>query len=64
MAAWHSAADHHSVADLLALADMSQPDSQRRERNASDGAETQKRGAVTSAAQVRQVLGPAIAARL
>jgi len=43
---------------------MSQPDSQRRERNASDGAETQKRGAVTSAAQVRQVLGPAIAARL
>jgi len=64
VAAWHSPADHHSAIDLLALTDMSQPDSQRRERNASDGAETREHGAVTSAAQVRQILGPAIAARL
>ena len=31
---WHSAANYHSTFALLALADMSQPDSQRGETNA------------------------------
>ena len=31
LATWHSAANYHSAVDLLALADMPQPDSQRGE---------------------------------
>lgn len=48
---------------LLALADMSQPDSQRDETNA-PVAEKRERSEVNSAARVRQILGPAIADRL
>ena len=63
LANWHSTANYHSAIPLLALADMSQPD-KRSEANAPDGAEKRERGAVNSAARVRQILGPAIAARL
>jgi hypothetical protein len=61
LATWHSAANYHSTFSLLALADMSQPDSQRDETNV---AEKRKRSEVNSAARVRQILGPAIADRL
>ena len=64
LAAWHSSANYHSAVPLLALADMSQPDSQRGETSAPGGAEKQEHGVVNSAARVRQILGPAIAARL
>ena len=64
LATWHSAANYHSPVDLLALADMPQPDSQRGETNAPDGAEKREYGVVNSAARVRQILGPAVAARL
>jgi hypothetical protein len=64
LANWHSTANYHSAIPLLALADMSQPDNQRGEANAPDGAEKLERGVVNSAARVRQILGPAIAARL
>ena len=60
----HSAANYHSAVALLALADMSQPDSQRGETTAPDGAEKREHGVLNSAARVRQILGPAIAARL
>jgi hypothetical protein len=60
----HSAANYHSAVALLALADMSQPDSQRGETNAPDVAEKREHGELNSAARVRQILGPAIAARL
>ena len=60
----HSAANYHSAVALLALADMSQPDSQRGETNAPDVAEKREHGVLNSAARVRQILGPAIAARL
>jgi hypothetical protein len=59
----HSAANYHSAVALLALADMSQPDSQRGETTAPD-AEKREHGVLNSAARVRQILGPAIAARL
>jgi hypothetical protein len=61
LATWHSDTDYHSADALLALADMSQPDSQRGETNAPA---VEKRDAVNAAARVRQILGPAIAARL
>lgn len=64
LATWHSAANYHSAIALLALADMSQPDSQRGETNAPNGAEKREHRVVNSAARVRQILGPAIAARL
>jgi hypothetical protein len=64
LANWHSTANYHSADALLALEDMSQPDSQRGETNAPDGAEKRERGIVNSAARVRQLLGPAIASRL
>ena len=60
----HSAANYHSAVALLALADMSQPDSQRGETNAPDVAEKREHGVLNSAARVRQILGPTIAARL
>ena len=60
---WHSAANYHSTFALLALADMSQSDSQRDETNA-PVAEKRENGEVNSAARVRQILGPAIADRL
>ncbi|MGA7032354.1 MAG: hypothetical protein WB052_05915 [Pseudolabrys sp.] len=63
LATWHSAANYHSTFALLALADMSQPDSQRDETNA-PVAEKRENGEVNSAARVRQILGPAIADRL
>jgi|RhiMetdeSRZDD1v2_1073273.scaffolds.fasta_scaffold1865497_1 hypothetical protein len=47
----------------ISLADMSQPDSQRGETDA-PVAEKREHGVVNSAARVRQILGPAIAARL
>jgi hypothetical protein len=59
----HSAANYHSAVALLALADMSQPDSQRGETDA-PVAEKREHSVVNSAARVRQILGPAIAARL
>jgi hypothetical protein len=65
LAARDSAANYRSAVALLALAaDMSQPDSQRAEPNATDVAEKREHGVVNSAARVRQILGPAIAARL
>jgi hypothetical protein len=64
LAAWHSAANYHSAVPLLALAVFSKPDSQRGEPNATDGAEKREHGIVNSAARVRQILGPAVAARL
>ena len=64
LATWHSAANYRSAIALLALAAMSQSDNQRGETNAPDGAEKRELGAVNSAARVRQILGPAIAARL
>jgi hypothetical protein len=64
LATWHSAANYHPTFALLALADMSQPDNQRGDTNAPDGAEKRELGVVNSAARVRQILGPAIAARL
>ena len=63
LATWHSAANYHSTFALLALADMSQPDSQRDETNA-PVAEKRERSEVNSAARMRQILGPAIADRL
>jgi hypothetical protein len=63
LATWHSAANYHPTFALLALADMSQPDSQRGETDA-PVAEQREHGVVNSAARVRQILGPAIAARL
>jgi hypothetical protein len=43
---------------------MSQPDTQRGETDAPDGAEKREHGVVNAAARVRRILGPAIAARL
>ena len=63
LATWHSAANYHPTFAFLALADMSQPDSQRGETDA-PVAEQREHGVVNSAARVRQILGPAIAARL
>ena len=63
LATWHSAANYHPTFALLALADMSLPDSQRDETNA-PVAEKRERSEVNSAARVRQILGPAIADRL
>ena len=63
LATWHSVANYHSTDALLALADMSQPNSQRDETNA-PVAEKRERSEVNSAARVRQILGPAIADRL
>jgi len=62
LAAWHSNTNYHSAVPLLALADMSQPDSQRGETTG--GAERREHAVVNPAARVRQILGPAIAARL
>ena len=64
LATWHSVANYRSTDALLALADMSQPDSRRGETDAPHGAEKRELGVVNSAARVRQILGPAIAARL
>ncbi len=61
LATWHSDTDYHSADALLALANMSQPDSQRGETNAP---RVEKRDAGNAAARVRAILGPAIAARL
>ena len=63
LATWHSVANYHSTDALLALADMSQPDSQRGGTNAPVD-EKRENGEVNSAARVRQILGPAIADRL
>ena len=63
LATWHSVANYHSTDALLALADMSQPNSQRGGTNAPVD-EKREHDEVNSAARVRQILGPAIAARL
>ena len=62
LATWHSVANYHSTDALLALADMPQPDSQRDETAPVD--EKREHSEVNSAARVRQILGPAVAARL
>jgi hypothetical protein len=64
LATWHSDSNYHSADALLALADMSQPATQRGETDAPDGAEKREHGVVNAAARVRRILGPAIAARL
>ena len=63
LATWHSAANYHPTFALLALAAMSQSDNQRGETDA-PVAEQREHGVVNSAARVRQILGPAVAARL
>jgi hypothetical protein len=64
LATWHSAANYHPTFALLALADMSQPDNQRGDTNALPTGLKSESLAFNSAARVRQILGPAIAARL
>ena len=65
LAARRSDSNYHSAAPLLALAaDMSEQESQRDESHTTEVAQKREHRVANSAARVRQILGPAIAARL